>query len=236
MVPCGPAAGSDRTVDTSTITAVPPRLRRFAFRAAIGVVLLAGLGYLFVRTLDDARSEPFVVREAELEGWNLAVDGPSLDRSAPLVSLRPPRELPMRLFRQLFSRVMESLNTPAAPGVPLALVGEVNERLPAGDIEALARDAGLGRGRVEPQCLAHRRVPESGAPRQLYYLIVDVPGFAAFRQALAARLLEGDDQPPLFDPAGLTPVLLLASSHPEFARWLPVRDAEADCIAPVVVE
>jgi hypothetical protein len=207
-----------------------------AFKIAAGLLVLVGLALLFRQSLEDTRSEPFVVRGSELASWTLAVEPPSSDRAAPLVSLRPPRELPMRLFRQLFSRVMETLNTPATPGIPLALTGEVGGRVPAGDVLALARDEGLGRARLEPRCLAHRRIPEAGVPRQLYYIVFDVPGFGAFRQALAGRLLEGPGEPALFDPAGLEPVLMLASSHPEFARWLPVRNAEADCIAPTVVE
>jgi hypothetical protein len=215
---------------------MPAPASRLVLRLVVILLALAGLGYLFLQTLDDARSEPFPVRGAELIGWTLAADTATQDASAPLVSLRPPRELPMRLFRQLFSRVMETMNTPAAPGVPLALVGEVGGRVPVDELIAMAREAGVEQGRVEPRCLAHRRIPEAGAPRQLYYLVVDVTGFVAFRRALAVRLHEVTDAPALFDPAGLEPVLMLAASHPEFARWLPVRDAESHCIAPAVVE
>jgi hypothetical protein len=212
------------------------RPRHPAFKVAAALLVLAGLGFLFIQTLDDARSEPFVVRGAELTGWALAVEASSADPAAPLVSLRPPRELPMRLFRQLFSRVMETLNTPQAAGIPLALASEVGGAVAPDDLLELARGLGLERSRLEPRCLAHRRIPEAGFPRQLYYLVFDVPGFADFRQALADRLRTSTGEPTLFDPAGLEPILMLASSHPEFARWLPVRGTEADCIAPVEVE
>ncbi|MDP1571528.1 MAG: hypothetical protein Q8L86_16160 [Vicinamibacterales bacterium] len=207
-----------------------------AFKIIAGLFVVAGLGYLFVQTLDDARSEPFTVRGNELESWTVAVDAASLDPAAPVVSLRPPRELPMRLFRQLFSRVMETLNTPQAAGIPLALASEVGGRIAPEDLAVMARVTGMEAARLEPRCLAHRRIPEAGVPRQLYYLVFEVPGFAAFRQALGARLAEGATEPVLFDAAGLEPILMLASSHPEFARWLPVRGTEADCIAPVIVE
>lgn len=206
------------------------------FKLVAALFVLAGLGYLFVQTLDDARSEPFPVRGAELTGWTLNVEPGSQDPAAPLLVLRPPRELPMRLFRQLFSRVMETMNTPPAPGVPLALRGEVGGRVPVDELVAMAREAGVGEGRVEPLCLAHRRIPEAGVPRQLYYLRVEIPGFAEFRQRLAARLREGATDVVLFEPGGLEPILMLAASHPEFARWLPVRNTEADCIAAAIVE
>jgi hypothetical protein len=215
---------------------VPIRRSHPAVKVAAGLVVLAGLGFLFLQTLDDARSEPFVVRGSELVGWTVALDAPSSDPAAPLASLRPPRELPMRLFRQLFSRVMETLNTPQAAGIPLALAAEVERRVPVDEIIALARAAGLEEARLEPRCLAHRRIPEAGVPRQLFYVVFDVPGFRDFRQALAQKLRESNDEPTLFEPGGLEPILMLASSHPEFARWLPVRNADADCIAPTVVE
>jgi hypothetical protein len=213
-----------------------PMPKHPAFKIAAALLLLGGLGFLFVQTLDDARSEPFVVRGSELTGWSVVVDAASTDPAAPLVSLRPPRELPMRLFRQLFSRVMETLNTPQAAGIPLALVSEVGGRVTPEAIAELGRAAGLEAARLEPRCLAHRRIPEAGVPRQLFYVVFEVPGFSGFRQSLAMRLQEADGEPTLFDPAGLEPILMLASSHPEFARWLPVRNTEVDCIAPAVVE
>ncbi len=201
-----------------------PLLKALIALAAIGVV-----GFLFVRSANDARSEPYAVSASHLRNWTLGIDT-AADADGAVVSLRPPPELPMNLFRQLFSRQMESMGTPSQPGIPLVLRREIPGDVSAGELLALARDAGLDQATLAPRCVGFRRISEPGIIRQLYFLWFDVPGFDRFRQAVASRAGPG------FDPKGLSPALMMAA-EPNFTGWMPiVVNQDRDCIAPVILD
>ncbi len=192
--------------------------------AAIGVV-----GLLFIRSVNDARSEPYAVSPSHLRNWTLGIDT-AADADGAMISLRPPPELPMSLFRQLFSRQMESLGTPSQPGIPLVLRREVPGAVTSDEVLALARAAGFEQATLAPKCVGYRRVSHPGVTRQLYFMWFDVPGFDRFRQALAPRAATG------FDPTGLSPVLMMAA-QPNFVGWLPITvDERQDCVAPLRME
>jgi hypothetical protein len=199
--------------------------------AAIALLVLAGLAFLFVRSLDDARAEPYTVRPEHLGPWTLVAD-PEAPGDRPLVLLTPPPEMPMRLFRQVFSRAGESLSTPNAPGIGLVLAAELRgSPIPVDELLTLAREAGLERARLTPRCMAYRRLSQPGSTRQLYFVWFDLPEFAVFRQALVDRVTEAGG--PGFEAGALSPVMMLAAA-PDFSRWMPiVADAEKDCVAPV---
>lgn len=198
-------------------------------KMAIGIVVVAVGGWLFVRSAQSARAEPYQVSARHLEGWTLGIDT-AADSQGSVVSLRPPPELPMNLFRQLFSRQMESMGTPSQPGIPLALRLELPATVTPEQVLALAQSAGLDRAAIAPTCVGYRRVSAIGATRQLYYLLFNVSGFEGFRAAL------GQQAGPAFKPDALSPVLMMAA-QPDFTRWMPIgADAGRDCIAPVEVE
>ena len=130
------------------------------------------------------------------------------------------------MFRQVFSRTMESLNAPAAPAVPVVLRGEfdrvVRDQFTQEALLAAARGAGLETAGITPRCLVHRRVSEPGGTRQVFFVFFDAPSVSQFRQQLG------------LDPAALAPVLFIAGAGADFNSWLPQRvNAEADCLAPV---
>lgn len=207
----------------------PTRKVHPLIKVVVVLLLLAGVGLLFVRSAQDSRAQPYQVSSRHLAGWTLAVDT-AADAPGSVVSLRPPPELPMNLFRQLFSRQMESMSTPMAPGIPLALRQELPSTLSAEQVLAMARSAGLEGAALTPECVGYRRVSAMGATRQLYYIVFNVSGFDAFRKALAQQA------GPAFDPAGLSPVMMMAA-QPDFYGWMPIgADAERDCVAPVTVE
>ena len=198
-------------------------------KVAVAILLLAGVAMLFVRSVKDTRAEPYIVNASHLQRWTLAIDT-AADADGAVVSLRPQPELPMNLFRQLFSRQMESLGTPSQPGIPLVLRREIPSELSADSILAMARDAGLDHATPAPKCVGYRRISDPGITRQLYFMWFDVPGFDRFRQALASRVGPG------LSAAGLSPVLMMAA-QPGFTGWMPVVvDQDRDCIAPVTVE
>lgn len=202
-------------------------------KIVVAVAVLAALGFLFMRSVHDARSTPYTVPPRLLRGWTVTFE-PASSPSAPVLVLRPPEELMGGLFNQVFRRAMESLSAPAGPGIPLVLKGEF-DRAFAGHVAAdalatAAERAGLGAATLEPRCLGYRRVSSSDATRQLYFALFDAPAFQRFRQQLGALAGGGAD----FDPAALSPVLFVAASQRDFDRWMPFRlDVKADCIAPL---
>jgi hypothetical protein len=229
---------ADRSRDMPQPT--PPRRRQTAgsllVKLAIAAVVLAVFGWLFMRSLQTTRAEPYVADRAPLTGWTVTVEK-GVEPAAPVLVLRGPQELVSALFRQVFTRMMESLNAPAGASIPLVLRAEFDRLAGEVPIEALvdlARDAGLERAALEPRCMAHRRISQPGATRQVYFAVFDMPAFLEFREALAARAAQAGATG--FDAGALAPVMFVAGSDPAFHRWLPTgADVEADCVAPIQV-
>jgi hypothetical protein len=201
-------------------------------KVVIGLVVLAGLGYLFIHSLQTTRAEPYTVERAHLGKWTLVIEAAD-DPNAPLLSVRTSIELVANLFRQLFHRAMESMNTPAASSIPIVLRGEFDRalagRMTPDELLASAREAGLESAAHEPRCLAHRRISEPRMTRQIYFAVVDSPSIVAFREKLA---WDGQGQ---FDAGALTPLMIVGASDPMFHRWLPMRAEDGDCVAPIQV-
>ena len=205
---------------------------RLLVKMAIALAAIAVLGYLFMKSLETTRSEPYTVARAHLGKWTLVLEdaeGPN----APLLSARTDPELVASLFRQLFERAMESMSSPANSSIPIVLRGEFDRglagRMTPAELLAAARAAGLESASHEPRCLAHRRISEPGMTRQAYFAMVESPSIAGFRQQLARS---GDAA---FDAAALTPVIFVGASDPAFHRWLPIRAEDADCVAPIQI-
>ena len=197
-------------------------------KVAIALAALAGVGLLFVRSVKDARSEPYEMDAAQLSAWTIAAAAAD-DSSGAALLLRPPAELPHNLFRQLFSRQMESLATPIEPGIALALRNELAAGATGDQLIALALAAGLDRAALTPRCVGYRRVSSRGATRQLYFVWFPSPQYDAFRERLATLAT------PSYQANALSPVMLTAA-EPDFAGWHPVVvDEAADCVAPVTV-
>jgi hypothetical protein len=218
------------------VTHTPPRRGLpIVAKIAIALALVAGFAWLFVRSLQDARAEPYTTRAAHLTGWNLALEEGAAPGEAVLL-LRAHVDFPTYLFRQVFARAAETLGTPRGPGVALALRHEVDASAVTGaTLMSMAVDAGLDRAGIAPICMGYRRESAVGTTRQLFFVLLDLPEFARFRQALASHLRTAAPAT-VFDPAALPPVVLLAAS-PDFNRWLPLTvDPSADCLAPISVE
>jgi hypothetical protein len=208
---------------------------------------LTALGFLFMRSVKDTRETPYTVERVGLDNWTLALEsdpGPN----SPLLVLRPPARLASGLYHQLFARMMESFDAPAAPAIPLLLRGEFDValagRLTPEAVLDVAKGAGLNAAAFSPRCLAHRRVSDPQATQQLYFVLFDAPAFQRFRARLAAMpaAAAGAAGPgtqaraEAFDPAALSPVLFVASAQTRFSRWLPLRaDPKTDCVAPITI-
>jgi hypothetical protein len=216
-------------------------MRRSALiKAVVGLAALAALGVFFVRSARTVLAEPYEVPKDHLAPWTLAIE-PASSPSGILLSLRPPRELAAVLFKQVFSRTGESLSSPVPAAMPLVLQSEV-DRAMAGTFTpekllAVAQAAGLESATLAPRCLAHRRVSAPGIVRQVYFVRFDAPAFEEFRRQVARQLRDAGGNASAFDPAALSPVLIIAASDAAFSRWLPLRAGEDDdCLAPIAVK
>jgi hypothetical protein len=202
------------------------------------VVVLAALGYLFVRSLQSTRAEPYPVRASHLRGWTLALEEAGSPTGA-VLSLRPPAALPPTLFKQIFERAMESLAAPGVPGMPLVLAHEFEAfrgKVPIDRLLEMARGTGLEREPLEAACLAHRRVSDPGVTRFVYAAAFRSDAYDRFRQDVAALARESAGAASVFDPAAQSPLVIIGASDASFARWLPWRVSEAECLAPLVAE
>jgi hypothetical protein len=210
-------------------------MKRLLVKVLMIVVALSVMGFLFMRSVQSTRSAAYTIEPAHLQNWTFAIEPGNAPNSV-LIAARPPRELASALFRQLFSRLAESLNGPTYPMVPLLLQDEFNRsfagRVTSGDLLAAARDAGVESAVFEPRCMGYRRESAPGVTRQLYFVVFEAPAFTRFREQIATMAEPGTG----YDPAALSPVMPTAASDPDFNRWLPIRVDDADCVAPMVVE
>ena len=211
---------------------------RLVIKIVVALAVLAGLGWLFVRSAQNVRSEPYDIARARLSGWTLAID-PAPDTSGVLLGLQPDKTDAAKLFSQVFSRTGESLSGPVPAAIPLVLQREFT-RASAGTLTpdallASARAAGLESSAFEPRCMAHRRISEPGITRQVYFVRFDWPAFAAFRRQAAEQMRAAGGAG--IDPAALAPLMIVAGSDAAFGRWLPLRaETVDDCLAPMAMK
>lgn len=211
-------------------------LKKLVIRGSVAMVVLAGLGVLFVRSAHDVRTAPYSVPANQMTTWTLALE-PAVDGSAYLLSLRADPMLTSGLFKQIFTRAAESLSAPSVAAIPLVLTSEfaraIAGRLSPETLLQMARAAGLDRARPEAVCLALRRISEPNLTRQAYFVLFTLPAFEAFRRQVAERLGPAAE----FDPTAQSPVVLVAASDGAFDTWWPVHAvASTDCTAPIVVQ
>lgn len=214
------------------------RAPKWAVKLVVGLVVLAGVAFLFMRSLDQARSTPYTLERGLLSNWTVTVvEAPTA--TSPILVLQPPPDLVPGVFDQVFARAGESLNSAAGRGVPLVLRAEFEGAFAGAMPDALAaaaRSAGLESAPLQPRCMAHFIVSEPGGTRQVYAAVFEAPAFAQFRRQIAMQVNDGTSDGS-FDPAALSPVLFIAATEPAFDRWLPMRvDPAADCVAPLVAE
>jgi hypothetical protein len=211
--------------------------RQVVKKIVIGSVVLLGLFALFLWTLRETESAPYLMGQSLLTGWRVTIE-PSAAPDGPLLTLAPPRELTMGLFQQVFERTMESMNAPRVYGIALILQREYRDTL-AGRIEPaelaeLARAAGLEEVTLEPRCLAVRPGATQDEPRRIFYVVFELPALLAFREEVATRLQTTGRSQPAFEPSALAPLLYLAATDRGFREWpSPPQPPDGECVAPV---
>lgn len=214
--------------------------RNSLVKVVAALAVFTGLGFLFLKTVRDARAEPYTVRREHLRNWTVAVAETQNSMGA-VVALRPPPELPSSLFQQIFRRSMESLISPGNAGVPLILRSEFESAfagvVSVDDLAAVGTEAGLASATIAPVCLVVRRMTGPREARQIFLLLVEVPGFDRFRDEAARLLAARGGQRAAFDPEAVSPMLAVAGSDNDFQSRGPLSaDAARECVAPVEPE
>ena len=211
---------------------------RILKRAAIAVVVLAAVSWLFLKTIRDTNAEPYQVDRAELSGWTLALEDPDAGGPALLV-LRPRVRLTGDVFQQIFHRNGVSLASPGRPGMPIVLASEYAGALKTvvtpEELMNMARAAGLEKEAVVPVCMGVTKDPLSGRVSLRFFLVFESPAFTRLRAELA-RLHEARGAAGDFRPSALLPILPVASFEADFDRWWPFQvDTARDCQTTIAV-
>ena len=210
--------------------------RTFWVKLGVGGLLVIGVPWLFLKTIQNTIAEPYSVDAPALAEWRLQIHETHAPGPA-LITLVPSNRLVPQLFQQVFRRTMESLTTPAQLGMPVVLQSEfmtvLQDVFVPAEILAIAQAAGLEDAHFEPICMAVKREPSGGSTRQLFFVVFEASVFKEFRQELARRYREAGGVVP-FDPAALELVLPIAASDTNFTAWWPLAvDREGDCRAPI---
>ena len=208
-------------------------------KAAIAIVALAVLGWLFWRTVQSSLAEPYVIDTRLVAEWNLALRG-RMEPDVGLLVLEPSDQLRAELFQQIFARTMESMMSPATAAIPLVLETEYRESLGSAlspqELVEVAEESRLSNITPTPVCIGVVRGEGAGTTRQLYYAIFEAPEVGRFRAALARRYAEAGGTA-AFEPDGFPLVMPLAGSDGDFASWWPLDVSAAnDCQAPLVAQ
>jgi hypothetical protein len=213
-------------------------MKRAAVKVVVALALLSGLGWLFVRSAQNVRSEPYELPRDRLAAWTLAIE-PVPNASGVLLGLEPDKQTAAMLFGQVFSRTGESLSGPVPAAIPIVLQSEFDAAragtMTAEALLAAARAAGLDKVTLQPRCMAQRRISEPGITRSVYFVRFDWPGFEQFRRHAAVLMRDAGGSG--LEPDTLSPVLIVAGSDPAFGRWLPLKAETAnDCLAPIATK
>ena len=94
------------------------------WKLGLVALIVVGVPWLFLKTLRDTMSEPYVIDDAVLSGWTLVLVEPAQPATV-LLALQPPGRLAAGLFHQIFRRTMESMTAPGLAAMP----GRASERV-----------------------------------------------------------------------------------------------------------
>ena len=213
--------------------------RSVLVRTLVGLVALSVLAVLFLRSAQSSREAPYAVEEESLSPWILVLE-PEGDMLGSWLALSPPAQL-AGIGREVFARGGETVHYPNPTSLPLILRSEFDRALAgtltAEDVMDIARTTGIESAMFEPQCMALRRISGPGPPRGVYFIVFDTAAFDQFRQQVSEALGRAGPNASLFDPAALSPVLLVAGLDGNFSGWLPLRaNPDVDCLAPIEVQ
>ena len=207
-------------------------------KSLLALALVATVVALLVWTIaGDRASQPYSVQRGGLSGWTVIT---SHGDEPWLLGLQPPPALSTALFEQLSAKAGVALVAPPQTVLPLVLRAEYDDSLQGvygmDSLLRIARDVGIENAVFEPICVAHRIEAGSRGPRQLFYIAFNSTGFRELRDGMMPAQPEHGGTG-VYDPAALMPLLPIAASDDDFARWWPLAfDRRTDCQAPLFVQ
>ena len=206
----------------------------FVFIALAVVAVAAALTWFVSR---ERTRKPYVVPQAALSGWTLVTS----DGTDPwVVGARPPDALTSSLFEEVSRRAGRTLVAPPHRALALVLRSEFDDGLQGvygtDSVLRIASDAGIESARFQPVCLGHRTSTGLGGRSDLYFVAFDSPAFNQMRVDLLPAQPEHAGVG-VYEPATLTPILIVGATDNAFDRWWPLtfdpaRDCEADLALP----
>ena len=208
--------------------------RLFVFIALAVVAVAAALTWFVSR---ERTRKPYLVPQAALSGWTLVTS----DGTDPwVVGAQPPDALTRSLFEEVSRRAGRTLVAPPHPALALVLRSEFDDGLQGvygtDSVLRIASDAGIESVRFQPVCLGHRTSTGQGGRADLYFVAFDSPAFNQMRVDLLPAQPEHAGVG-VYEPATLTPILIVGATDNAFDRWWPLtfdpaRDCEADLALP----
>jgi hypothetical protein len=182
------------------------------------VLALVVAGVLFFAQVFRSR-RPYVIHRSELTGWQVVLGRLG---GGVTVGLQPPPSLATDLYEQVTDRAGTQLAAPAQSIVPLVLREEFDTSLmgvlSAEEIVDIARQSGIESASFEPVCMAQHSDDSAGQDERLFFVLFESPEFERARADLMLMHPEHGGAVE-FDPKALSPILTVAATDGEFARW-----------------
>ena len=181
-------------------------------------------------------ASPLSVPASALSSWSVVTS----DGTYPwIVGARPPETFTRPLFDAASRRAGRPLVAPPHPALPLVLQSEFEESLQGvygtDAVVRAAREAGIESAVFHPVCLARQSVDLPSGSVDVYFVPFDVPAFDQVRADLTP--LEPEHAGiGIYDPAWLTPALVIGATGAGFERIWPIRfERERDCEAEILL-
>ena len=209
---------------------VKHRLRASLVGALVLVVVTFGWWWLRNRTVVSVSIAP-----TELANWPVIVSDGS---DAWVVGLSPPAPLVAAFTAEAARQAGRRLVAPTRPALPLVLRAEFEDALQGvygtDSVVRMAHDAGIDASPFQPVCLAHRVRDEPGGRADIYFVPFESPTFQQLRADLTPTEPEHAGIG-VYDPALLSPILIVGASDANLDRWWPLSfDGATDCVANLV--
>ena len=211
------------------------RLSRTALATTLLVVAVgAGTVWWFVGRPD---ATPLIIPASAFSSWTVVTS----DGTDPwIVGAQPADSLTRQLLDVASKRAGRPLVAPPHPAVPLVLQSEFADSLQGvygtDAVMRMAHDAGIESAVFAPVCLAHQTIDAPSGTLDVYFVPFEAPSFNQMRADLTP--LEPEHAGiGIYDPATLTPALVIGATANAFDHVWPIRfDRARDCEAPIEVE
>jgi hypothetical protein len=205
------------------------RIRTKSAVAALVLLCIAGVAWVLA---GKRRAPAFTIPETTLANWTLVTS----DGTDPwVVAMKPPEPLLAQLLAELRKRGNQNVAPVPHAALPLVLRSEFDEGLQGvygtDSVLRIAREAGIESGTFQPLCLAHRTSTGAAGQSEVYFVPFDSAAFNEVRVDLVPIEPEHAGVG-VYEPATLTPLLIVAATPGTLDQWLPLAfDRATDCEA-----